>query len=169
VDILRSATKFNTYEAVSTQMARLDFELSAIGLAGRGYVDVQCWCAHGRYDVTPPREARKVIFSLRLRRPLHRRLVVCGSDDYSVVGFLASRSDVDAVRVSGSARHAGHCCPRQVPLSTESALPCPTVTRRLLAEKFSWTGPSAWNSLPASERLNAFLDTFKLKTFMFAT
>jgi len=45
----------------------------------------------------------------------------------------------------------------------------PTVTRRLLAEKFSCTGPSAWNSLPASERRNAFLDTFKIKTFLFAT
>jgi len=107
VDLLRSETKFNTYGAVSTQMTRLDFDLSAIGLAGRGYVDVQCWCAHGRYDVTPRREARKVIFSLRLRRPLHRRLGVCGSDDYSVVGFLATRSEVDAVRVSRSARHGG--------------------------------------------------------------
>jgi len=104
VDLLHSVMKINTYGAVSMQMTSLDFDLSAIRLAGHGYVDVRCWCAHRRYDIMPPREVRKVIFSLRLRRPLRRHLRMTTTAS----GFSHYMIDVaGAVCVFWSARHAG--------------------------------------------------------------
>ena len=60
-------------------MARLDFDLSAIRfrfvqpVAAMLTFSAKELCALWRYDVTPPRDARKVIFSLRLWRPVRQR------------------------------------------------------------------------------------------------
>ena len=82
-----------TYGAVSTQMTRLDFDLSAIRLAGRGYVDVGVHIG----VMTSRHSGRRGRLFLAFVYGDH---FVCVNDDYSVRQVPLSTASAAPIRRS---------------------------------------------------------------------